>query len=159
MSQLAMQEKKQQKQVDSLFVQLVDHTLLLPMSSVAEVVQHVTCEPEANTAAWLHGWMEWRHQRVPLILFEGLAEGDRQRDPEVSLALVMNTLNSAAGFPFYAILIQDFPQLVRISGDDQLQEVAGTPGVPYAIMRVGLDEREALIPDLEGLEKYLSANL
>lgn len=163
MGQLVMQQKKQQDEVDSLFVQLGDNSLLVPMSSVAEVVQNVDCEPQADAPAWLLGWVEWRKQRVPFISFEVLAGGDRQGESGVSLALVMNTLNhsrnSAAGLPFYAIQIQDFPHLVRISEDDQLQEISGIMKTPYTTMKVGLDERVALIPDLESLEKYLSENL
>jgi chemosensory pili system protein ChpC len=163
MGELMMQQKSQQDEVDSLFVQLNSDSLLLPMSSVAEVIQHVDCEPQADASAWLLGWVEWRKQRVPFISLEVLAGGDRQGDSEVSLALVMNTLNhsqnSATGFPFYAIQIQDFPHLVRISEDDQLQEISGTTKALYTTMKVGLDERVALIPDLESLEKYLSENL
>lgn len=163
MGELMMQQKSQQDEVDSLFVQLNSDSLLLPMSSVAEVIQHVDCEPQADAPAWLLGWVEWRKQRVPFISLEVLAGGDRQGGSEVSLALVMNTLNhsqnSATGFPFYAIQIQDFPHLVRISEDDQLQEISGTTKTPHTTMKVGLDERVALIPDLESLEKYLSENL
>ncbi len=163
MGQLVMQQKKQQDEVDSLFVPLGDNSLLVPMSSVAEVVQNVECEPQADAPAWLLGWVEWRKQRVPFISFEVLAGGDRQGASEVSLVLVMNTLNhsrnSATGFPFYAIQIQDFPHLVRISEDDQLQEISETTKTPHITMKVGLDERVALIPDLESLEKYLSENL
>ena len=163
MGELMMQQKSPQDEVDSLFVRLNNDALLLPMSSVAEVIQHVDCEPQADAPAWLLGWVEWRKQRVPFISFEVLAGGDRQGDSEVSLALVMNTLNhsqnSAAGFPFYAIQIQDFPHLVRISEDDQLQEISETTKTPHTTMKVGLDERVALIPDLESLEKYLSENL
>lgn len=163
MGELMMQQKSQQDEVDSLFVQLNSDSLLLPMSSVAEVIQHVDCEPQAEVPVWLLGWVEWRKERVPFISFEVLAGGDRQGDSEVSLALVMNTLNhsqnSATGFPFYAIQIQDFPHLVRISEDDQLQEISGTTKTPHTTMKVGLDERVALIPDLESLEKYLSENL
>jgi chemosensory pili system protein ChpC len=163
MGQLVMQQKKQQDEVDSLFVQLGNNSLLVPMSSVAEVVQHVTCEPQADAPAWLLGWVEWRKQRVPFISFEVLAGGDRPGDSEASLALVMNTLNhsqnSATGFSFYAIHIQDFPHLVRISEDDQLQEISGTTKASYTTMKVGLDERVALVPDLESMEKYLSENL
>jgi len=163
MGELMMQEKSQQDEVDSLFVQLSSDSLLLPMSSVAEVIQHVDCEPQADAPAWLLGWVEWRKERVPFVSFEVLTGGDRPGGSEVSLALVMNTLNhsqnSATGFPFYAIQIQDFPHLVRISEDDQLQEISGTTKTAHTTMKVGLDERVALIPDLESLEKYLSENL
>ena len=163
MDELMMQQKSQQDEVDSLFVQLCGDSLLVPMSSVAEVVQHVDCKPQADAPAWLQGWVEWRKQRVPLIPSETLSGVGEQKDSDSSLALVMNTLNdspnSTSGFAFYAIQIQGFPHLVRISEDDQLQEVSGAPEAPYTMMKVGLDEWVALIPDLGRLEKYLSENL
>ncbi|MEH6467699.1 MAG: chemotaxis protein CheW [Porticoccus sp.] len=163
MGELMMQQKNQRDEVDSLFVQLCGDSLLVPMSAVAEVVQHVDCKPQADAPVWLQGWVEWRKQRVPLISFETLSGVGEQRGSDISLALVMNTLNdspnSTSGFAFYAIQIQAFPNLVRISEDDQLQEVAGTLEVPYTMMKVGLDEWVALIPDLDSLEKYLSENL
>jgi chemosensory pili system protein ChpC len=163
LGELMMQQKSQQDEVDSLFVQLNSDSLLLPMSSVAEVIQQVDCESQVDAPAWLLGWVEWRKQRVPLISLDVLTGGDRQGVSEVSLALVMNTLhhsqNSTTDVPFYAIQIQNFPHLVRISEDDQLQELPGTTKIPYITMKVGLDERVALIPDLEILENYLSKNL
>ncbi|MDX2349308.1 MAG: chemotaxis protein CheW [Porticoccus sp.] len=163
MDELMMQQKNQRDEVDSLFVQLGGDSLLVPMSAVAEVVQHVNYEPQADAPAWLQGWVEWRKQRIPLISFETLSGVGEQRDSDISLALVMNNLNdspnSTSGFTFYAIQIQAFPHLVRISEDDQLQEVAGTLEIPHTMMKVGLDEWVALIPDLDSLEKYLSENL
>jgi len=163
MDELMMQQKNQRDEVDSLFVQLGGDSLLVPMSAVAEVVQHVSCEPQADAPAWLQGWVEWRKQRVPLISFEVLSGVGELKNSDISLALVMNTLSdspaSTCGFAFYANQIQAFPHLVRISEDDQLQEVSGTLEVPHTMMKAGLDEWVALIPDLDSLEKYLSENL
>ena len=159
MGQLVTEQNKLLEEVDSLFVSLSDETWLIPMSAVAEVVHFVDFETQPEDPVWLKGWMEWRQQRIPLVTFETIASNGDKRDVEGSLVLVMNTLNSASEFSFYAVLIQDFPHSVRISEEDLLQEIAGGSGLPFALMRVGLDENVALIPDLKKLEQYLSEHL
>lgn len=159
MGQLIAEQKKLLDDVDSLFVSLSSETWLIPMSSVAEVVHFVDYEEQQQDPVWLKGWMEWREQRIPLIVFEAIASGSDQCDTEGSLVLVMNTLHSESKFNFYAVFIRDFPHSVRISEEDLLQEIAGEPDLPFALMQVGLDERVALIPDLEKLETYLSEHL
>ncbi|MDP1520864.1 chemotaxis protein CheW [Porticoccus litoralis] len=145
-----------QTEVDSLFVSIQGHRLLVPAAGVAEVVQQVVCEP-ADEPDWLVGWMEWRLQRIPLVSFERLGENGGSQSPG-RMALVLHAMTDNQKFNFFALQIQGFPHLMRMTPADLMQEMS-TESHPFAIMAVAMDSWQALIPDLEKLEHYLSEQL
>lgn len=145
-----------QTEVDSLFVSIKNHRLLVPAAGVAEVVQQVDCEP-VNEPGWLVGWMTWRMQRIPLISFERL--GDQDAAPEENrMALVLHAMTGTDKFSFFALQIQGFPHLMRMTPADLMQEMS-QESHPFSIMSVAMDSWQALIPDFEKLENFLSEQL
>ena len=157
MSQIEADSGLLQTEVDSLFVSVNNQRLLVPAAGVAEVVQQVNSEPATDGPDWLLGWMEWRLQRIPLVSFERLGGGDVS--PEGGrMALVLHTITDTDKFHFFALQIQGFPHLMRITPADLMQEMV-LENHPYAVMTVAMDSWQALIPDLERLEADLSAHL
>ncbi|WP_461520344.1 chemotaxis protein CheW [Porticoccus sp.] len=157
MSQTEADSGLLQTEVDSLFVSVNNHRLLVPAAGVAEVVQQVNCESATDGPDWLLGWMDWRLQRIPLVSFDSL--GGAQASPEGSrMALVLHTITGTDKFNFFALQIQGFPHLMRVTPADLMQEMSSEDH-PYAIMAVAMDSWQALIPDLEKLEADLSAQL
>lgn len=147
------------EEVNCLFVPLHDTALLVPMSAVAEVIQTVKVEEQADAPVWFDGWLEWRQKRVPLISFESLDNGDRQGVSDNATALVMNTLSQDKGLSYYALQAQGFSHLVRIAEDDPLQQLEGHSNLPHVLMDIELDGRILQVPDLESLEAYLADSL
>lgn len=158
MNQPVLMRDKKIDQVDGLFVPIDNATLLLPMSAVAEVtntfrVQSAEVQPEC-----VYGTVGWRDIVIPLVSLEVLMGAGKPELPKVFQAAVVNTLGLKDGFDFYAVLVQGYPRPVRISDQDELTEVTGQE-VTGVLMEVELEGHRALIPDLEGLEKYLSDSL
>ena len=144
-------------EVDSLFVSVNNQRLLVPAAGVAEVVQQVNSEPATDGPDWFLGWMEWRLQRIPLVSFERL--GGAEDAPEAGrMALVLHTITDTDKFNFFALQIQGFPHLMRITPADLMQEMS-LENHPYALMAVAMDSWQALIPDFEKLEADLSTHL
>jgi chemosensory pili system protein ChpC len=163
MGQTAPAECQEIGEVNCLYVPLVETALLVPMSAVAEVVQSVQIKEQEGAPVWLEGWMEWRQKRVPLISFEALSgDSDNDKYPgtmDGSTALVMNTINPDKGLRYYAILAQGFSHLVRIAEDDPLKSVDNPGKLQHVLAQVELDDQLMQIPDLEGLEEYVSGSL
>lgn len=147
-----------QTEVDTLFVSVRNHRLLVPAAGVAEVAQQVEREPAApGDPAWLVGWMQWRMQRIPLVSFESLGNGETEPS-EGRMALVMHTMTDTDKFHFFALQIQGFPHLMRITAADLMQEMV-TDEHPFTAMTVAMDSWQAIIPDLEKLENFLAEQL
>ncbi|WP_461482652.1 chemotaxis protein CheW [Porticoccus sp.] len=157
MSQAETDSGLLQTEVDSLFVPVKNHRLLVPAAGVAEVVQQIDCEPAATGPGWLLGWMEWRLQRIPLISFERLG-GAVTAPEDGGMALVLHTMTATEQFRFYALQIQGFPHLMRVTPADLMQEM-GSEHHPFSLMAVAMDSLQALIPDFEQLEAYVSQHL
>jgi len=143
-------------EVDSLFVSTANHRLLVPAAAVAQVVQQVDREP-TDGPAWLAGWMEWRLQRIPLIAFDQLA-ADAPAAMDTRMALVLHAITDTDQFKFFALQVQGFPHLMRVTPADLMQEMS-SENHPYAIMTVAMDSWQALIPDFEKLENFLVEQL
>jgi chemotaxis signal transduction protein len=159
MSQIAPTENHEIEEVNCLYVPMIEGALLVPLSAVAEVVQGVKVETQEGTPDWFEGWMTWRHKRVPLISFEALGNNKQEGGAGATVALIMNTVNPEKGLRYYAILAQDFSHLIRIAQDDPLHLVDDQSQLPYVLMQVELDSRVMQVPDLEGLEGYLTGSL
>ncbi len=144
--------------VDSMFADLGDVTLLLPMSAIAEVVLDVNVTDPAEGLDWLHGWIAWRNIKLPLVAFEQLVGSEKMALGEEPKVLVLNTLGKGKGTDFYAILLNELPQPARIAEHDEIKTLRNAEANDYVRMKVELDERQAIIPDLESLERFVRAS-
>lgn len=145
--------------VHSLVIPVSGRNLVLPNAVVAEIVPYHTPEPISGGSSWLLGWLDWRDQRVPLISLEALA--GRLPDQAVAGAriAVLNGLGGHPELPFFALVTQGIPRLVRIS------ELSITPA-PQAVgddptvrLQVLVEGEPAVIPDIDALEDLLLAQL
>ena len=139
--------------VDSLFANLGETTLLLPMSAVAEVVMDVKVSDAEQKPDWLHGWVNWRNLKLPLVAFEQLLGHEKNPIDDNAKVLVLNTLGKAKGVEFFAILLQGPPHPARVSSADAMKTHRITEKNDYVKMKVELNERSAVIPDLAALER------
>ncbi|QKQ24880.1 chemotaxis protein CheW [Candidatus Reidiella endopervernicosa] len=99
---------------------------------------------------WLLGTVMWRSLALPLVSMEVVLG---QEAPEVdarSRIAVVNTLYQKQGMPFFAVLTQGIPRLVRASLDNLSPADSG--GKQMVSAEVTLDGESAVIPNLEQLE-------
>lgn len=159
MGRLGYQQQTENQVIDSIFANLGDITLLLPMSAVAEVVMDLDISREAQSFDWLHGWLHWRDLKLPLLAFEQLLGGEKMPLSQDAKVLVLNTLGKGKDIDFYAILLQELPNPARVSEHDEIKTLRNTDANDYIKMRVELNDRQAIIPDLEALERFVRASL
>lgn len=143
--------------IASLLLPVSDDYLLLPGVSVAEIVGFVPPEKEADGPDWFLGFFEWRKLRVPLVSFEILDGKSQPELHENNRIAVLNNTGQSKGLPFFAILTQSTPRLMRISEQeiDSLDETVGDA----SMMKVRVLEDSAVIPDIVGIEKKLISHL
>lgn len=133
--------------------------LLLPNVSVAEVVGYQAPETPSGKPDYFLGYVTWRGINIPLISYE-LANG--QSSSKVSNNPRIVVINSIGehheALPFFAILTQGIPRLVKVASD-LIKPVKGQTANKAEISSVHLDGEEAIIPDLPYLEALAFKNL
>lgn len=149
-------QKKEITDISSMLLLLEDRYLLLPGVAVAEIVTFVPPEVEYSeeTPTWFLGYIFWRNQRLPLISYESMLSGT---DPQVSSRCriaVMNNTGLSHQLPFFALLLQATPRLLRLAPEDIAvndEKITG-PGERLHVQVVG---EEAIVPDINFMEQNI----
>ncbi len=141
--------------ISCLLLPLKEKQLLLPNVSVAEIVSFSNLLTTASSAKWILGQVAWRGVSVPVVCYEIL---NKQSAPAPNTDARFAIINGTAGhakLPFYAILIQGIPRLVRVTKED-LQQVEAMSNAEYDACAINIEQTgAAMIPDLDKLEAAL----
>jgi len=139
------------KIISSLYLPVSRTQLLLPNVSVAEVVAYQEPQPLQASQPGILGLIQWRGINVPLISYEKANEKDTsERSPNARIAVINSIGNDHHKLPFFAILTQGIPRLVKVT-PELLKEHSTRPG-KADLSVVKIDGEEAVIPNLEYLE-------
>jgi len=142
--------------VRSLVVPLNGLAMLIPNTAVAEVADYKVPQPVLDSPGWLLGMMLWRGRSIPLLAFEQYLGRSTGVGGVHARAIVCNTLNGNRLLPFVAILAQGIPRLQEIKGEMlELADRDGSSATPAAAALVRLGGQEAVIPDLDVVERML----
>lgn len=144
--------------IRGVLIQVSGARLLLPNAVIAEVLSFADPAPVDNAPEWLLGRIRWRGWQLPLVAFAQLAGIDHEQGELSNKVAVLKALGGDPKAPYFALLTQGFPRLVTVS---QTALVAGaTDDLPDGVhARVILNEDEALVPDLEGIEAMIGQAL
>lgn len=147
--------------IRGVLIQVAGARLLLPNATIAEVLSYADPEPVGGDAPdWLLGRMRWRGWQLPLIAFGTLAGVSAERGGLGSKVVVLKALAGTGKTPYFAMLTQGFPRLVTVSRDGLVLEDDTADAMPRGVQaRVRLNENEALLPDLEALEAWVTEAL
>lgn len=143
------------REIRCVLVPTGDIRMLLPNTTVAEVITRPTHEPVAGAPDWLLGRIAWRGWRVPLVAFTKLAgagEGDAELIVRVA---VLKALGGNPQLPFIAVLTQGFPRLTTLNAELIIPTHDGKPLPAGVKAQVLVRDDVAVIPDLEGIEREL----
>jgi len=129
--------------------------LLLPNTTVAEVITQPTHESVEGAPEWLLGRFAWRGWRVPLVSFARLA-GAGEGDAELTVRVaVLKALGGHPKMPFIAVLTQGFPRLTTLNAELIIPTHDGNELPSGVRAQVLVRDDVAVIPDLEGIEAEL----
>ena len=149
-----------QPDIRGVLIQIAGGRLLLPNAAIAEVLSFADPAPIENAPEWLLGHIRWRGWQLPLVAFSRLAGLAGEGGGMGSRVIVLKALGGDPHMPFFAVLTQGFPRLVTVSAAALVTGEAGDDALPAGVQaRVVLNEDEALVPDLEQIERLVSAHV
>jgi chemosensory pili system protein ChpC len=142
-------------EVSSLLLPLMDGQLLVPVDSLSEVIAMQTPVAAYDAPDWFLGELNWREQRLPLLSFEVMRGKSLPSMHGSCRIAVLNSGNPQGKVPFFALVLQGTPRLVRVTPD----ELAAREQLCVAgeLMHVALSGEEAVIPDLHAVERACMA--
>jgi chemosensory pili system protein ChpC len=129
---------------------LVNMSLLLPNSTVAEIIGYV--EPEAGTQGfdWYNGKVSWRGVMVPVISLEKMCQSEfLEPGPRTRIAVVYN-LNGDPGMPYFGIILQDIPR-AYLAEKDHLIDGNVSADCKYLVTQADAMIDQLYIPDLDAI--------
>ncbi|MDQ2701431.1 MAG: chemotaxis protein CheW [Pseudomonadota bacterium] len=149
-----------QADIRGVLIQIAGGRLLLPNATIAEVLSFADPEPIADAPAWLLGRIRWRGWQLPLVAFSRLAGISDEKGGLGSKVIVLKALGGDAKAPFFAVLTQGFPRLVTVNESRLVTRETEPSLLPDGVQaQVMLNEDEALVPDLEAVERMIGESL
>ena len=149
-----------QADIRGVLIQISGARLLLPNATIAEVLSFADPEPIADAPDWLLGRIRWRGWQLPLVAFSRLAGIGSEKGGLGSKVIVLKALGGNPKAPFVAVLTQGCPRLVTVSDSRLVTNETEPSLLPSGVQaQVTLNEDEALVPDLEAVERLIDETL
>jgi chemosensory pili system protein ChpC len=144
--------------IASLYLPVSNKQLLLPNVSVAEVVAYQEPKKLDEGPDYYLGMVNWRGIDIPVISYE-LANGLKlNKTASTARIAVINTIGEhQKSLPFFAIITQGIPRLVKVS-DDIIKKTKQKKGAADAAL-IKVDGEDATIPNLDYLESLIHSHI
>jgi chemosensory pili system protein ChpC len=136
-------------------IPVTEARVLLPNASVSEVITYGDPQPIENAPDWVFGVITWRGWRIPLFSFSlmtGVAQKENFSGAKVA---IIKALIGEGEMPFMAMLAQGFPRLTAVTTENLLLDGDQDQLPPGVSFTVSVNENQAFVPDLDGIEVRL----
>ncbi len=145
--------------ISCLLIPMQECNLLLPNTSVAEIVDYQVPEKSPHTPDWFLGFVRWRGLKLPLISYEN-ANGQESLDVAANARIaVTNTIGEhQPPLSFMAFVTRGIPRLMKITKEEIAQAENQSNGDADKMI-VKVSGEEATIPELIHLEKLATQAL
>ncbi|MGH8147198.1 MAG: chemotaxis protein CheW [Rhodanobacteraceae bacterium] len=148
----ASQSQSLPREIRGVMLPVTGGRMLVPNTTMAEVISYAHPAPVADAPAWLLGRLAWRGWGLPVLAFSALAGVAENESTENARVAILKALSGHARLPYFGVLTQGFPRLTLISDEMLIPDVdAGAP--PLGVReQVRVHEEPAWIPDLAAVE-------
>jgi chemosensory pili system protein ChpC len=139
-----------------MLIPLQQHYLLLPNSTIAEVIPRTSIEQNTANAEADNDSVNWREQVLPIIHLEELLNVDDETAFIANKLCIVNSINASTDTEFYAIPCTGSPQLITLN-HAALQLTHDENSSDYLHCQIKIGNKVAFIPNLDQLEMRLEA--
>lgn len=138
----------EQEPIRCIQLPLIDWQLILPNSTVAEVIAY--SKPEQPGEDWFDGLLSWRGVLVPIVSIEAMCGRESAEPGARSRIAILYNLSSSKKNPYFGIILQDIPR-AYLAEESRMQSVSGSSECPYLIGRADMLLEQLMIPDLDAI--------
>lgn len=141
--------------IPCMLVPLQQHYLLLPNSTIAEIVPIPELRPTDNKPNYFLGQCDWHSWQLPVIDLESLIENKPSDIPDANKLCVIHGINNNANVSIYALPCYGVPQLIYLN-ESALRLVPDSNDSEYLHYQIAIGTKVAYIPNLDLIETMLS---
>lgn len=142
--------------VHCMLIPLNRRYLLLPNSSIAEVIPKTgVSEEQTSSQPWL-GFINWQQQRLPVVHLENLLSDGTDAQSTTNKLCILHGINDEADIKSYAIPCSGSPQLITLN-QAALHLTHDDNSSPFLHCQIKISNKVALIPNLDQLEQAIRA--
>ena len=142
------------KQIYCVLIALVDDTLLLPNTTIAETVGQEALTVNEAAPHWVAGALQWNRRALTAIRFETLNGAAHTPLARRARLVVFQALDAETTAAPFALVAQGYPHLITVTREALVSlplRPNDNPAVVLARVRVG--NSEALIPSMDALRQ------
>jgi chemosensory pili system protein ChpC len=147
--------ENQTQQIRGVLMSLQGGKILLPNTTVSEIITFITPEAVENKPDWFIGAMRWKGYRLPLVSYSLMTGWPKESLAGAKVA-VLKALSGDLKMPYYAVLMQGFPRLVNIASDQLLDDKEHSSEYFYSAY---LNDEVVNVPKLERVEETIREHL
>lgn len=138
--------------LDVCILPLWQKRLLLPATTVLEIVPAANLRPAKKNKSGLIGHIKWEDQQVPVMAFEVL-NGDAAPPEPQKIAIIYGVAHPDQ-LPEYAIALQSEPLMVKVK-IAELEDLDKAPVGAMEYLQVRYQDSLIVIPDLDAVENKI----
>ena len=139
----------QVEQMRAVLMALPRGKLMLPNTTVSEIMTYAAPEAVEGKPEWFLGLIHWKGYRLPLVSFSAMAGWTPRESVADAKIAVLKALSGEKRLPYFAILTSGFPRLVNIASDHLIDDPEHANEYYYSAY---LDDDGVSIPNLETIE-------
>jgi chemosensory pili system protein ChpC len=141
------------EEIYCLLVPMRQLRLIVPRTSVAEVVRYVHPDKPWSAPGWFRGFVPWNTLKVPLVSFEELCGQEPADAGGRTRIAIFHSISGKLDTGYLGLMTEGFPQLVRVNREVvQLDDRHPWPAEGPVVCQVRMINEYPLVPDLERLE-------
>lgn len=153
--------QKSSAYVHCMLIPMSQHYLLLPNTTIAEVVPMPKLSENTTAGDAILGFYHWRDNILPVIDLDALMtvtmpKGHLSR-PAHKFCII-NGIHIDAQIPLYAAPCHGVPQLITLN-ESALQASENLDDNPWIYSQLKIGHKIAFIPNLDAIEKHLQNQL
>lgn len=142
--------------VPCMIIPLQHHYLLLPNSTLAEVIPSPRLiNTDASKPDYWIGECQWNAQSIPIIDLESLVTKNTSNTADASKLCVLRGINPASNISIYGLPCYGVPQLIHLT-ESALKQAEQSIESDYVHYQVQIGNKVAYIPNLDAIETMLS---
>lgn len=141
--------------VHCMLIPMQEHYLLLPNSTITEVIPKTQITRDTTLPAnWL-GYVDWQDHNLPIIDIESLIASDIDSAQSAANKLcIISGINPDARIEYYAVPCTGSPQLITLNSSALKLTENGTDSA-YLHCQIQIGTKLAFIPNLDHLETQI----
>lgn len=146
-----MRRSGKSQEIRCLLIPTDGETLVLPLTTMSEVIDTSQLQSVDDTPPWLLGQTEWKSRQVPVFSFSALINGrDVGEISSKSNIIILKSLSESARVPYLGVLLAGVPRPVTIK-EDSLVATGDEKKSLGVYRRVTFEDEAAIVPDLDRL--------